>query len=82
MSLPYHLRTFSLPFQLVGAYPVVAKSLRDMHAGKPMQQSHCCGAQMHEHGLGYKDLDPLVKDPQELEFIIGKGFDGVCKLLA
>ncbi|XP_067406768.1 AH receptor-interacting protein isoform X2 [Emydura macquarii macquarii] len=55
-------------------YPLVAKSLRNIAAGKdPLEgQRHCCGiAQMHEHhSLGYPDLDALQQNPQPLIFAI------------
>lgn len=60
--------------QHVILYPLVAKSLRNIAAGKdPMEgQRHCCGvAQMHEHtSLGHADLDALQQDPQPLVFDI------------
>jgi len=54
-------------------YPVVAKSLRDISKGKAHGHAHtggsCCGMMaMANHGLGYPDLDLLVKDPQPLVF--------------
>ena len=60
-------------FQLVGSYPVVAKSLRDIRksGGKAVHRQHCCGMTLQEHGLGYEDLDKLLHKPQPLEFIIG-----------
>ncbi|KAM4845102.1 AH receptor-interacting protein isoform 2-T2 [Thomomys bottae] len=55
-------------------YPLVAKSLRNIAAGKdPLEgQRHCCGiAQMHEHNsLGHADLDALQQNPQPLVFHI------------
>ena len=55
-------------------YPLVAKSLRNIAAGKdPLEgQRHCCGiAQMHEHtSLGHADLDALQQNPQPLIFDI------------
>ncbi|XP_071618500.1 AH receptor-interacting protein isoform X2 [Heliangelus exortis] len=55
-------------------YPLVAKSLRNIAAGKdPLEgQRHCCSmAQLHEHySLGYPDLDDLQKNPQPLIFDI------------
>lgn len=55
-------------------YPLVAKSLRNIAAGKdPLEgQRHCCGiAQMHEHSsLGHADLDALQQKPQPLIFDI------------
>ena len=58
-------------FQLLGAYPMVAKSLRDINSGTHKGHSHCCGMTLKEEGLGYEDLDKLMKEPQPLEFIIG-----------
>ncbi|XP_003941244.1 AH receptor-interacting protein isoform X1 [Saimiri boliviensis] len=53
-------------------YPLVAKSLRNIAAGKdPLEgQRHCCGvAQMQEHSsLGHADLDALQQNPQPLIF--------------
>lgn len=58
--------------QHVVLYPLVAKSLRNIAAGKdPLEgQRHCCGiAQMHEHSsLGHADLDALQQNPQPLIF--------------
>lgn len=55
-------------------YPLVAKSLRNIAAGRdPLEgQRHCCGiAQMHEHSsLGHADLDTLQQNPQPLVFDI------------
>lgn len=60
--------------QHVVLYPLVAKSLRNIAAGKdPLEgQRHCCGiAQMHEHNsLGHADLDALQQNPQPLIFDI------------
>lgn len=60
------------PLQHVVLYPLVAKSLRNIAAGKdPLEgQRHCCGiAQMHEHSsLGHADLDALQQNPQPLIF--------------
>lgn len=62
------------PLQHVVLYPLVAKSLRNIAAGKdPLEgQRHCCGiAQMHEHNsLGHADLDALQQNPQPLIFDI------------
>ncbi|KAM8924859.1 AH receptor-interacting protein [Pelodytes ibericus] len=55
-------------------YPQVSRSLRRIAAGEDPRdgQRHCCGgiAQLHDHSLGYSDLDELQKDPQPLIFII------------
>ncbi|PIO29160.1 hypothetical protein AB205_0197470, partial [Aquarana catesbeiana] len=59
---------------LVLDYPQVSRSLRRIAAGEDPRegQRHCCGgiAQLHEHSLGYMDLDILQKDPQPLIFVI------------
>ena len=64
------------------SYPLVAKTLRDNflpdkcgegHAGhkKKAATGHMCGmmAMQAEGGLGYDDLNLLMKDPEDLEFI-------------
>uniref|UniRef100_A0A1A9W8Z5 AIP/AIPL N-terminal FKBP-type PPIase domain-containing protein n=1 Tax=Glossina brevipalpis TaxID=37001 RepID=A0A1A9W8Z5_9MUSC len=54
---------------LVSQYPFVSKTLRDMD--KPKKNSHhCCGLSLQTEGLGYKDLDELLSNPCDLEFII------------
>ena len=58
-------------------YPHVSKSLRGIF-GKDKnhhhkESGHCCGMMaMAEQGLGYPDLDDLVKNPQPLEFTLGR----------
>ncbi|XP_046351533.1 AH receptor-interacting protein-like [Haliotis rufescens] len=58
----------------VNTYPLVAKSLRQIHSGKPdshQHENHCCGMMnMAEHGLGHADLDELMKTPQPLAFTL------------
>uniref|UniRef100_A0A803KKW5 Aryl hydrocarbon receptor-interacting protein n=1 Tax=Xenopus tropicalis TaxID=8364 RepID=A0A803KKW5_XENTR len=55
-------------------YPQVSRSLRRIAEGQDPRegQRHCCGgiAQLHDHSLGYPDLDELQKNPQLLIFII------------
>lgn len=55
-------------------YPQVSRSLRRIAAGQDPRdgQRHCCGgiAQLHDHSLGYPDLDVLQKEPQPLIFVI------------
>ncbi|XP_043077920.1 aryl-hydrocarbon-interacting protein-like 1 [Puntigrus tetrazona] len=57
-----------------GMYPIVAKSLRRIAAGKdPVDwHIHTCGmANMFAyHSLGYDDLDELQKEPQPLYFVM------------
>lgn len=63
-------------FQHSASYPVVAKSLRDIFikkTGAPVQKQHCCGMMsMAEQGVGYDDLNELMKKPQPLTFTLGK----------
>lgn len=54
------------------AYPFVSKTLRE--AGKPKSEKrnhHCCGVTLQNEGVGYADLNELIKHPQDLEFTIG-----------
>lgn len=62
--------SFTVEKSLVSSYPFVAKALRDI--GKPANQKrhHCCGVSLQNEGLGYEDLNKLVKDPCDLEFIL------------
>ena len=54
-------------------YPIVAKSLREIRTGKKLEdRKHCCGMTLQDQGLGYADLDEILKNPQPLEFILGK----------
>jgi len=62
------------------SYPLVAKTLRDNFLPKPpghehkhsKASSHMCGmmAMQAEGGLGYDDLNLLMKEPEDLEFIM------------
>uniref|UniRef100_A0A2M3ZCI1 peptidylprolyl isomerase n=1 Tax=Anopheles braziliensis TaxID=58242 RepID=A0A2M3ZCI1_9DIPT len=54
---------------LVQQYPFVAKTIRD--AAKPREErKHCCGMTVQNEGIGYRDLDELFAQPQDLEFTI------------
>ncbi|CAL1684289.1 unnamed protein product [Lasius platythorax] len=62
---------FKVHKSLVTAYPFVSKTLRE--AGKPQSEKrnhHCCGVTLQNEGIGYADLNELIKHPQDLEFII------------
>jgi len=59
------------------AYPLVSKAVRDSakkdhnhHGEDPGGGHHCCG--MMQGGLGYQDLDELVRSPKSLTFELGK----------
>ncbi|XP_070572091.1 AH receptor-interacting protein-like [Ptychodera flava] len=61
---------FTVDASLLGSYPHVAKSLRDFSRGQTEEKKHCCGiAQFQTAGLGYEDLNELMKNPQPLDFI-------------
>lgn len=51
---------------------MVSKSLREIRCGKGHASRHCCGMTIKEIGLGYPDLDELLRNPQPLEFIFGR----------
>nr|CAD7454279.1 unnamed protein product [Timema tahoe] len=61
---------FTVNKSLVSGYPFVSKTLRE--AGKPQDQRrhHCCGVTLQNEGIGYQDLNQLIKDPCDLEFTI------------
>ncbi|XP_058063695.1 AH receptor-interacting protein-like [Anopheles bellator] len=54
---------------LVQQYPFVAKTIRDSEKARE-ERKHCCGMTVQNEGLGYKDLDELFTNPQDLEFTI------------
>lgn len=59
------------PIQYVMQYPFVMKQIRDMIL-KPKARSHCCQTLLMKEGTGYRDLDELANNPQELEFTFGR----------
>ncbi|KAH9502852.1 hypothetical protein Btru_074620 [Bulinus truncatus] len=63
---------FTCDVKHTAIYPVVAKSLRDIFKGNSHEhKSHCCGMMaLSEQGMGYTDLDELLKSPQPLIFIL------------
>ncbi|XP_034230192.1 AH receptor-interacting protein [Thrips palmi] len=62
--------SFTVDKSLVLPYPFVAKTLRDMEKPAKEKKHHCCGVTLQNEGLGYDDLNKLIKDPCDLEFII------------
>ncbi len=70
---------FSVDKKLLFDYPIAAKQLREYydsirgnpcgHKHEPKQRQHCCGHNLMEHGIGYEDLDRLMKNPVDMEFI-------------
>ncbi|KAJ3664391.1 hypothetical protein Zmor_008566 [Zophobas morio] len=57
-------------FTLVLQYPFVSKTLRDVHVPRSERRSHCCAMTVQTEGVGYNDLNDLLKNPQDLEFTI------------
>ncbi|XP_014675971.1 PREDICTED: AH receptor-interacting protein-like, partial [Priapulus caudatus] len=69
---------FSVHKSLVVSYPIVAKQLRDIIAGRQPQEhrTHCCGMMaLQQMGLGHADLEQMLKEPEDLDFIFE-----VCKI--
>ncbi|XP_026828857.1 protein pelota isoform X3 [Ooceraea biroi] len=64
---------FKVHKSLVTTYPFVSKTLRE--AGKPQSEKrshHCCGVTLQNEGIGYADLNELIRNPQDLEFTIDR----------
>ncbi|XP_076381316.1 AH receptor-interacting protein-like [Megalopta genalis] len=62
---------FRVHKSLVTIYPFVSKTLREV--GKTQSEKHthhCCGVTLQNEGIGYDDLNELIKCPQDLEFTI------------
>lgn len=60
--------------QHTSVYPVVSKTLREYYGEKGHSHDdgkHCCGMMMAEHGVGFDDLNELMKNPKQLRFILG-----------
>lgn len=71
--LPGEVASFTIDKSLLAPYPLVSKTLREAYGktkvDKDKKPHHCCGMGFKE-GLGYPDLDKLVKTPQDLKFTI------------
>ncbi|KAK7791858.1 hypothetical protein R5R35_000906 [Gryllus longicercus] len=61
---------FKVDKSLVSGYPFVSKTLRDVGKPENQRQHHCCGLTLQNEGIGYADLNQLIKEPCDLEFII------------
>ncbi|XP_065083417.1 AH receptor-interacting protein [Ochlerotatus camptorhynchus] len=65
----HEVAKFRCDKSLLQQYPFVAKTIRD--SLKPTdQRKHCCGMTIQNEGIGYKDLDEIFNNPQDLEFIL------------
>nr|XP_053637343.1 AH receptor-interacting protein-like [Cherax quadricarinatus] len=71
--LPGEVSSFIIDKSLLAPYPLVSKTLREAYGktkvDKEKKPHHCCGMGFKE-GLGYQDLDELVKTPKDLKFTI------------
>ncbi|XP_071445816.1 AH receptor-interacting protein [Hetaerina americana] len=61
---------FSVDKSLVTSYPFVSKTLREAGLPKEAKRHHCCGVSLQNEGVGYRDLNELIKVPKDLEFTI------------
>ncbi|XP_044748448.1 AH receptor-interacting protein [Coccinella septempunctata] len=62
---------FRVHKSLVLEYPFVSKVLRDSHKPKEERSNtHCCAMTLQTEGIGYNDLNNLIKQPENLEFIM------------
>lgn len=62
--------SFRVDKSLTSAYPFVSKMLRDAKKPCHEKRTHFCGATLHTEGVGYEDLNQLITNPKDLEFII------------
>jgi AH receptor-interacting protein len=61
---------FTVNKDLVLQYPFVSKTLRDVNVPREERRSHCCAMTIQTEGVGYNDLNDILKDPSDLEFTI------------
>ncbi|XP_061198185.1 AH receptor-interacting protein-like [Saccostrea echinata] len=65
---------FTVEKSHTSVYPVVSKTLREYYGEKKAHShndsGHCCGMMMAEHGVGFDDLNELMKNPKQLRFIL------------
>ncbi|CAH1968385.1 unnamed protein product [Acanthoscelides obtectus] len=61
--------SFKVDKSLVMEYPFVSKTLRDHNNPKDeRKKNHCCAMTLQNEGVGYDDLNELLKNPSDLEF--------------
>lgn len=61
---------FTVDKNLVLQYPFISKTLRDVDLPPEKRRVHHCSMNIQTAGVGYDDLNELIKHPQDLEFII------------
>ncbi|KAJ0176491.1 hypothetical protein K1T71_007670 [Dendrolimus kikuchii] len=60
--------SFHIKKELLYSYPFVSKTLRELNQEYAIK--HTCTMSLHKEGIGYLDLDELMSNPCDLEFII------------
>lgn len=66
---------FTLDSSVIFDYPMVSKQLRDICRSRGKSEScgdhhyHSCAGVLAQTGLGYAELDALMKEPKDLQFI-------------
>ncbi|XP_026761768.1 aryl-hydrocarbon-interacting protein-like 1 [Galleria mellonella] len=63
------IASFQVKKELVYSYPFVSKTLREL-GQESHKVKHTCTMTLHTEGIGYPDLDDLINNPCDLEFII------------
>ncbi|XP_022920271.1 AH receptor-interacting protein [Onthophagus taurus] len=61
---------FLVDKSLVLQYPFISKTLRDIDRPPEQRKSHFCSMTIQTEGVGYDDLNELIKKPQDLIFTI------------
>ena len=59
---------FTVNKNLVLQYPFISKTLRDMQIPTEQRKGHTCSMTLQTEGVGYEDLNKLLKQPTDLEF--------------
>lgn len=61
--------SFVVDKSLLQSYPFVSKTIRDARNPTEGKRNHCCAATFQTQ-IGYSDLNDLMKNPCDLEFIL------------
>lgn len=70
MMALHEVAKFKVDKSLLSAYPFVSKTLRESVKPHKERSHHCCAVTLQNEGIGYEDLNRLIKEPCDLEFII------------
>lgn len=62
--------SFTVDKSLLQSYPFFSKTIRDAQNPNKDKRNHCCVATLQNYGVGYDDLNELLKEPCDLEFIL------------